>query len=155
MLNDIGREIMVAVIAAVIVAGGAYLLIVKENQIYIVTLQAELTEVKSELVQLRQADEAAKTSLSATRLFVAQAHPDRDPLYMFSALKLKDLDSNEIDILAASLPEVELGPGPSKEILNAPEPLKQLIEKYDFSGDDLATYYEVADLPESTGTSIL
>lgn len=139
-MMEIGKAIIIAVVSGLIVAAAGYLLIVKENQM-------SIRAVEKEISQLREMGIKTQDSLNATKLFVAQAHPDRDASTLASIMKLKKLDINEITGLASSLRKVEVGPAPENEIKQAPADVRALIEKYELTGKDLKVYGKIAELP--------
>lgn len=134
------RELVIAVVGGSVVALSAYLLGVKENQINIDHLKRELADIKA-------IGEKNSDSLVATKLFIAQAHPDRDISKIASVKKLQQLDRAEIVKLAEALPEIKFEPGPGYRIAVLPKDLAELARKHEFSGKDFASYTELANLP--------
>ena len=134
------KELVVAVLGGGVVALAGYLLGVKENQVNIDNLKSELAEIKA-IGQKNQ------DSLVATKLFIAQAHPERDAGNLASVMKLKQLDKIEVFTLAESLPEIKFQSGPGHKLAKLPEELEALAKKHDFKGKDFASYAEIADLP--------
>jgi len=134
-MNDYWKGISTAVIGAGVVGVIGYLLIVKENQIRIETL------IKSVDSLSLSADETQK-SLSVTRLFVAQAHPNRTLSQAPSLMKLQALDAQEIEQLAKGLSELEMPVNNKFEFV--PPQLKNLSAKYSFTSQDLTTFQAVA-----------
>jgi len=132
------KEITIVVITSSILAVAAYVLVVKENKINIIHIKKELKEMKD--IAKKNED-----SLVATKLFIAQAHPDRDASNLASLIKLQKFNRAEIVALAQSLPDVKLGPGPNKEIVKLPVSLKELVKKYQLTGNDFANFTAVAN----------
>lgn len=134
-MSDYWKGVSTAIIGAGVVGIVGYLLIVKENQIKIDALTKTVDE-------LRMSEGETQKSLNSTRLFVAQAHPDRILGQTSSLKKLQALDSQEIELLAEGLPELKVSG--SNEVLRVPLSLKSLVTKYNFSDQDLAAFRAVA-----------
>lgn len=135
------KEIIVAVVGGSVVALAGYLLGVKENQV-------NITHIKQELQDIKEIGKNNQDSLVATKLFVAQAHPNRDASTLASIVKLQKLNKNEVEILARSLSDVKIGPGPNNELVKIPVNLKDLAEKYNLNGNDFASFTAVANMPK-------
>lgn len=134
------KEIIIAVVGASAVALAGYLLGVKENQV-------NIANIKKDLVEIKEIGEKNGNSLIATKLFIAQAHPNRDASKLASLNKLQKFDSSEVEVLAGALSAVKLGPGSTKEIVKLPVNLEAITRKYHLSGNDFANFTAVANLP--------
>jgi hypothetical protein len=142
-MNNFVSGLLIAIIGGGIVALAGYLLIVKENQM-------EIASLKSTISDLKMIATDTQKSLNATRLFIAQAHPDRDLAQRGSVEKLRGLSTKEIEELADSLPQVQLTN--TKEVESVPVSIQNLMEKYNWTEGDVGTYYEIAELPTKEGT---
>ena len=134
-MNEFWKGVSSAVIAAGIIGIAGYLLIVKENQTKIEALTKSIDGLKE------SADETQK-SLNTTRLFVAQAHPNRKLSQADSLKKLQALNMNEMVLLAEGLPELEVSGENTVKIV--PASIRGLAAKYDFSEKDLVVFHAVA-----------
>ncbi|MFE4105285.1 hypothetical protein [Almyronema epifaneia] len=141
-MNQITRDVITAVISAVVVGLGGYFLIAHQNQIEISHLQADIRELK----------DLAKESnleLSRTKLFIAAAHPSQDIGSLASLQKLDALTTAELDTLASGLETGAIQFDANNELVEAPPPLVVITEKYDLDREDLATYSQIIDAPLS------
>lgn len=129
---------IISIVSGLVVAAGGYLLVVKENQVRIEGMQ-------STLEKLQESSENMRNSLNVTKLFVAQAHPDRN-FSRVSLLKLQNLSKDEIATLAAGLEDVKIA-GPDKEVRQAPAEIRELMKKHNLTGEDILAYHEVAASP--------
>lgn len=142
MTRQIIVGVVIALVSGFLVAVPGYLFVVKKNQVDIVNLQREVDRLKD---SGREYDK----SLVATKLFIAQAHPDRDISNFASLQKLQDLNAAEIRVLAGELQKAQLTSGPQGEIVSTSNKLQQLIQRFQFNDDDLETYQAVAEMPSA------
>ncbi|PUB83979.1 MAG: hypothetical protein DBP02_10110 [gamma proteobacterium symbiont of Ctena orbiculata] len=147
------KEITVAVIAGIIVSIASYLLIIKENQMSITALQ-------NEVKQLREMEMKTQTSLNATKLFIASAHPDKDISKLASIKKLQKLNKNELEVLAEGINRERMLSMRAKFIKD-PEELKritimmddtiklmeELRKNHQLSTEDISTYAAITKMP--------
>lgn len=147
------REITVAVIAGIIVSIASYLLIVKENQMSIAALN-------NEVKQLRELEIKTQSSLNATKLFTASAHPEKDISTLSSVKKLQKLDQTELEVLARVMYGDRTLAMQSKNIKD-PEELKrirvrqeeliksmeEIYRKHKLSKEDIKTYVSITKMP--------
>ncbi len=134
------KEIVIAVVGGGVVALGSYLLGVKENQ-------NNIGHIKQELVEIKEIGKRNQDSLVATKLFIAQAHPDRDTSRLASIIKLQKFNKEEVEVLAQSLPEVKLKSGLTIEIVKLPKSLLGLVKKHKLEGNDFENFAAIANLP--------
>jgi len=131
------KEIVISVVSAGIALGGNYVLIAKENQVNISNIQRDISEIKT-------VGKETSDSLVATKLFVAQAHPNRDTSSLSSIEKLQKLDDEEVKILAGHLGEIEFSPGSNSEVKILPVGLQNMAAKYQLTGEDFGYFTSLA-----------
>ena len=138
------KELVVAVVGGGVVALAGYLLVITKNQV-------NISHIQSDIMEIKEFSKKNSKSLVATKLFIAQAHPDRDASSLASLMKLQKLDDSEVEVLAGALPDVKLGPGPENEIVKMPVQLKAIVDKHQLNGIDIAIFWAVANLPVKDG----
>ena len=138
------KEILVGTISGGVLAIAGYILVVKENQV-------NIEHIKKDLQEIKEIGRKNDTSITATNLFVAQAHPDRDASTLVTTVKLKEFNNEEIYILADTISDVKLGSGNNNDIINAPAAFNALVEKYNLTGDDVVNLHSVANMPFVAG----
>jgi hypothetical protein len=141
-MNDYWKGVSTAVIGAGVIGLASYLLIIKENQI-------EIRALRDSIQKLELSDTKTQASLNTTRLFVAQAHPNRTLSLAPSLKKLGELDRMEIELLAGALTYVEIvdGVDGGERVKDIPPSLKVLFEKYNLTTKDLVAFHAVGTSP--------
>ncbi len=156
-MNEIVKGLLIVVGGAIIVAVPGYLFVVKENQVRIESLQKSVDEIKlaqnpllpvpGTLKEIRENTEKLQDSLNATKLFVAQAHPDRDTSSLAAIMKLQGFKPSDFTTLAKGLRNVTIVQSTGQVIDAAPEFMK-LMRKYGITAKDISKYrMAVADTP--------
>ena len=141
-----GKALIIAAVSGLIVALGSYLLVVKENKVRIEGLQSTLEDLRDSSIKIQD-------SLTATKLFIVQAHPDRNASSLAAVMKLKNLNKAELATLAEGLRNIKIV-GPNKEVHQASAEIQELMKKHNLTGKDFITYYRVAELPSPTKPSM-
>lgn len=139
-MNQIAREVIIAVTTAVIVGIGGYALTIHRATIDIEYIQATLAELKDSVDEIDD-------NLNSTRLIVAQAHPNQYPAYVTELRKIENLSTDELSALANDLEAGELQFDANNELVEAPESLTIIADKYDLNQRDLAAYSQIIEAP--------
>jgi hypothetical protein len=137
-MNDIVKGVLIGVISSAVVAGLGYILIVKENQIKIDNIEKILTKYDSQM-------EKSGETISALKLFVVSAHPDKNYMPIASAKKLEAMDTGAIEVIAASMSKAE-----NKETWFASfytaSSLQPIKDEYELTNEDLGNFYDAVEL---------
>ncbi|ODW25959.1 hypothetical protein [Vibrio parahaemolyticus] len=142
-MNEIVKNVLSTIIGAAIVGVFGYVLVVKENQLKIDTLQKTIEEQSARLTGFADRQDVAINSI---RLFVVSNHPDKDHSTLLSRAsfkKLQNLSPQEYPILVKGLNSiVEPTEKPLSSVTSAN--FEALLLKHNLEQVDLNTY--VAEL---------
>lgn len=155
-LKQIGIAVGTTIVASFILGIAGYILVVKENQIRIQTLENTLKS-QSEILAKRLDDlnlqfgthidkldntlEKNRSSVDSLKLFVVAAHPDKSHVSLISSLKLQSLSPDEFDVLANGLNIYKKGAG-IEEVKHTEygSKFEKLIQKHELNEIDLDSY---------------
>ncbi|KKL83822.1 hypothetical protein LCGC14_1970930, partial [marine sediment metagenome] len=99
-MNDIAKGVIIGAVTVGLPLFFGYIFVVKENQLKIAGIEKELTRYNNQMGRTGGA-------ISALKLFVVTAHPDKDYISLASARKLQTLKPSEIMVLASELSKIE------------------------------------------------
>ncbi|HAS6444387.1 TPA: hypothetical protein GRR81_25410 [Vibrio parahaemolyticus] len=146
-MNEIVKNVLSTIIGAAIVGVFGYVLVVKENQLKIDTLQKTVEEQSTKLTEFADRQDVAINSI---RLFVVSNHPDKDHSTLLSRTsfkKLQNLSPQEYPILVKGLNSiVEPKEKPLSSVTSAN--FEALLLKHNLEQVDLNTYLAELRLQE-------
>jgi len=137
------KELGIAIVGGSIAALGGYLLLVTENKTDIKHIEKQLAEIKAIAKENGQ-------SLISTKLFVAQAHPDRDSSSLVSLEKLSFFENADVIKLAETIAQYDEDSETIEKLrlkLVNSDDIAHLKQKYNLEVADINTYVDIAKSP--------
>lgn len=139
MMKEVMVGVVSSLVAAVVIGFAGYILVVKENQWRIATLQSSLDEMKEE-------QKLNNRNIITNRLMLVRAHPDMHPDQSMSLSKLEGLSSAEVFDLAGIIEEGAVHPDLADGASELSAEAQALLNEHALSAEDLDVYSEVAAL---------
>lgn len=133
-MNEITKGVLVGVATAVILSGVGYLLLAKENKVRIDML---LNEVQSVSRRVDRGNE----SLTALKLFVVSAHPDRDHMTLSSAQKVQQLTGQELGMLAGQMDRFKTAAAFATIAREGSPQISAILQKHQIDSNDLVNLW--------------
>lgn len=160
-MNDVTKQVLVAVITAVILGFFGYTFVVKENQIKIAQLEKSLTKESESMAKsiteiskkldihyngIKSSIGESRSTIDSLKLFVVAAHPNRDHISLTASVKLQSLNSNQFNVLATGLMYYKDNSSSNLKTINFDDKFTKLIKDKKITKTDLDSYLKVLDV---------
>mgnify|MGYP005989476253 CR=1 FL=1 len=159
-MNDVTKQVLVAVITAAVLGFFGYIFVVKENQIKIEQLEKNLAKESESMAKsitditkkldahyngIKSSIGESRSTIDSLKLFVVAAHPNRNHLSLTASAKLQSLNSNQFNVLATGLMYYKDNSSSNLKTINFDDEFIRLIEDNQITKTDLDSYLKALD----------